>query len=308
MSRESIQEDLQRVQSIHGDYMFYGLANLNKNHWRTFNYDLGRLLIRDNDDNYNFRSNVCPHQGSLIKAACEGRGLASVCPYHGWSWDENGQPKGQGTVGHTNRSSKCKNDKPLVTSNAYLWNNFIFGKYISFKQYDISGNYHLEEQRVDHIKANIVPIMDLFLDIDHIPVVHPGVYDKIDIPKVDEVRWETGWGQSLQVVKTNEDKVGALWLAVYPGVMFEWQPGAVFVMVNKPINDNETLSYVFKYKDTNYDEVTWKLNNEVWEEAWQQDKQQAEALEPFWRTIPNENLDDEKRNFRFFINNPFNNR
>jgi nitrite reductase/ring-hydroxylating ferredoxin subunit len=291
--------------------MFYGHVNeLKEGHWKQVEWNKGQIVYKK-DDLIALRSNVCPHQGSLIRTEQRGKGLASVCPYHGWSWDAEGNPKGQGTVGHTERSSKCINDKPLSEHNIYTWNGFMFGVGILNSHLNISGEYKLEEYRVDIIKANSVPIMDLFLDIDHIPVVHPGVYDKIDIPKVDTVKWIQNFGSSTQIVSDENGNLGALWMALYPNVMFEWQPGAVFVMVNKDTNDEGvTESHIYKYRDYSdvwetawkpYDDKLWKLNSDVWETAWEQDKLQAEALEPHWRDVPDSNLDDEKLRYRQWL-------
>ena len=279
--------------------MFLGhineLGDKDSKRWKTVEYDKSRIVV-NNKGNYSIRSNVCPHQHSLIKTTVMGDNIASVCPYHGWSWDEDGNPKGNGTVGHAPHSSQCKNTQPLKDDPIYLWNGFMFTAGVGFYDLDISGNYKID--------ANIVPIMDLFLDVDHIPVVHPKVYDKIDIPRVDHVQWRTSYMSSAQIVKDTKGKLGALWVALYqsPNVMFEWQPGAVFVMVNEQITDSVTQCHIYKYKDINKPNKLWKLNEEVWEEAWQQDREQAELLEPHWRTTPTENLDDEKQRYRYLTN------
>jgi hypothetical protein len=159
--------------------------------------------------------------------------------------------------------------------------------------------------------------MDLFLDIDHIPIVHPGVYDRIDIPDVEDISWQTWDGGSAQLVvgdpgsnstwgSTMDGRTlthSAAWIALYPQTMFEWQPGAVFVMVNELVADDRTISHVFKYRDHNYSHENWLINEGVWEEAWIQDRSQAELLEPGWRTAGESNLDPEKRAYRRWIAN-----
>lgn len=283
------------------------------NHYHVLKQKEGTQVVVNNLGSYSIQHNICPHQGSRIRLQ-DGEGLTATCPYHGWQWDEQGNPVSSGTVGHSEGSSFCKNTSKLRFAPAYEWSGFLFSKPIPL-DFDISGDYRLEEYRQDIINANTIPVMDLFLDIDHIPVVHPGVYDKIDIPNVEQITWKTWEGGSAQLVVGTPDNNShwnsfiknknlshyAAWIALYPGTMFEWQPGAVFVMVNQAINDRETVSHVWKYRDYNYPEDNWKINEAVWEEAWAQDKAQAEDLEPGWRLIPYENLDKEKQAFRNFL-------
>lgn len=192
----------------------------------------------------------------------------------------------------------------LAQHPAHEWNGFLFGCPVPVKQ-DISGDYVLASYRQDVIKASHVVVMDLFLDVDHIPVVHPGVYDRIDIPDVRDLSWHTWPGGSVQLVNDREGNLGALWLALYPNTMLEWQPGAVFIMVNEVVDAQTTRAHVFQYRDRNSDQSKWTNNLEVWEQAWEQDRAQAEALEPGWRIVGEDNLDPAKRDFRAWTrNNP----
>ena len=137
--------------------------------------------------------------------------------------------------------------------------------------------------------------MDIFLDVDHIETVHKGVYDKLGFPSINEVQWHYyNWG-SLQLIRKGEVYVAA-WLAVYPGTMIEWQDGALFITVTKASNVGTDV-HVFKYMDITREE-DWVLNNQVWEESWQQDKEQAARM-----TTPfNTNLEESKKHFRKWTN------
>jgi hypothetical protein len=72
-------------------------------------------------------------------------------------------------------------------------------------------------------------------------------------------------------------KYGAGWFTVYPYSMLEWQPGAWFVTVCIP-KGNTTDVGVYKYRDTRYSDGNWKLNENIWETAWQQDCTQSKLL------------------------------
>lgn len=273
--------------------MFIAYQNeVKPNDWKVLPQFNNTKTLINKDGTFLLQSNVCPHQGSLIRQLA-GTGLSASCPYHGYTWNKEGEPVGSGTVGHSRGTIKCPNESKLATDKVYNWNGFLFSVPVPV-DVDLSGNYTLAQYRKDHIKANYVPIMDLFLDIDHIPLVHKGVYNKIDIPDVKDVTWLSWFGGSAQFVQDQK----ALWVALYPNVMIEYQPGAMFVMINEIVSDSETISHVYKYKDLNYTDDQWHTNASVWEEAWRQDRHQAELLEPGWRDIPTENYDQEKRNYR----------
>jgi hypothetical protein len=131
--------------------------------------------------------------------------------------------------------------------------------------------------------------MDLFLDVDHIQSIHAGVYDLIGITNT-QVTWDYYTNGSVQRVDQ-----GALWIAVYPYTMIEWQRGSLFITVATPKGNISKVS-VFKYIDKDYN-TQWKLNEQVWETAWAQDKAQAEIITRF----ADENLEPQKQHFREFL-------
>ena len=67
-------------------------------------------------------------------------------------------------------------------------------------------------------------------------------------------------------------------MAVYPGTMIEWQPGALFVTIAHSIDETTSRVQVYKYKDNRYWEEAWAANERVWETAWAQDRELAEAI------------------------------
>lgn len=267
--------------------------------WQVLNQTKGTKTLLNNDGTYCLQSNICTHQGSKIRTGA-GSGLATVCPYHGYSWNKDGSPRASGLVGHANGSVACENKKHLETSPVYEWSGFLFSEPVK-TDLDLSGNYQLEEYRKDTVASSHIAIMDLFLDVDHIPTVHRGLYDAIDITEVKNIQWKNWPGGSVQIVPSSQTEQGAVWMAQYPGTMFEWQPGAVFITVNQPLSDDTTQVHVFKYRDLDYPESTWKLNEGIWETAWQQDRNQSEMLEPGWRCVNINNLDPEKQYFRQYV-------
>lgn len=245
-----------------------------------------QMLVRTGN-NFRLMSNVCPHQSSMLTNK-QGKDLVT-CPYHGWSFDTQGNPVNSGVT-------KCVNSKKLKTQDAYVWNGMIFTDPVEFPELDFLdlSKMQLMEKRVDRVNANYKKIMDLFLDVDHIPVAHPGVYDRVGITRTDGIEWTYYENASLQIVKEN-NQVKAAWLALYPGTMIEWQQESLFVTVCVPTEQDFTDVIVYKYMSN---DNMWPVNEEVWETAWQQDRALAEMMISFANT----NLEESKIHFREWLN------
>lgn len=247
----------------------------------------------NNDRQYFLANNICPHQRSRIVAKEQ---TEFKCQYHGWSWNTDGTAKDAGTT------NVCNNSK-LVLRPAFETNGLLFKDTIEdtslLNKIDFTKMVKVTE-RVDRVNVDYRHIMDVFLDVDHIPVLHPGVYDQIGVPGVPTVKWTYyDWG-SIQEILMPDDSIRAVWAAVYPYTMIEWQPGALFVTVAKPNVDSTDVS-VLTYQDPDYDPVLQKLNAEIFNTAWQQDCQQAESMVEYM--LEGLYLDESKRHFRNWLAN-----
>jgi hypothetical protein len=69
----------------------------------------------------------------------------------------------------------------------------------------------------------------------------------------------------------------------------------MFITVAQPDGIKSKVS-VFKYMDTRYHDI-WNINQDVWETAWKQDKNQAEIITEFAQL----NLEPQKIHFREFL-------
>lgn len=232
-------------------------------------------------------TNVCPHQNSLISCTPTDN---LVCPYHGLKYDLQGQ--GQ------------NHDYKLMQLPAFCHNNLVLTSRAA-KHWPVDLQHMiLQEYRVDKVAATVEIVMDVFLDIDHIPHAHTGVYDQIGIHDTTTVQTHLYDDSCIQIVPGLTDLTigqdrcvgaGAVWFAVYPGTMIEWQPGALFVTVAT----NTHQVHVFKYRDSRYPLATWYINSATWEQAWNQDRQLAENIV----TLPNLNLNNLKQHHRDWLDN-----
>lgn len=243
-----------------------------------------------NTGTFSLLSNICPHQGSRI-AKCSTDQLQ--CPYHGLRFNNDG--------------TGIDNTYNLETWPVHRNQTILFDQHVSCI-FPVDTQYMaLAEHRQDIVNASPSIIMDVFLDIDHIPVAHPGVYDPIGITDVSKITWSTFENGSIQFVPAQGNtemvssdlqyNMGACWMAVYPGTMIEWQPGALFVTVAHSIDENTSRVQVYKYKDNRYWEEAWHTNSSVWETAWAQDRALAESI----AHLSVENLDGLKQHHRVWM-------
>jgi phenylpropionate dioxygenase-like ring-hydroxylating dioxygenase large terminal subunit len=215
-------------------------------------------------------SNICPHQGSRI---ISGKTDNIKCQYHAWSWDIEGNPTGAGTT-------QVCNTKKLSMKDLFVSNKFIFDDNFDMPALPISlDNFTLLEHRVDSVKVSDPKhIMNIFLDVDHIPMVHKNVYDTMGIIGDPDVKWEIFDRGSIQkVYRSDGDRTLAfMWIAIYPYTMIEWQQGSMFI--TDVIKQENGITDVAVYKYVDYSYLKWKENESTWETAWSQDKSQAEQM------------------------------
>lgn len=217
-------------------------------------------------------SNICPHQNSRL---VQGISQEIICPYHGLKFDCAG--------------AGINNTMSLETWPVYQNQTILFDQHVTCTFPVDTQHMVLIEHRQDSVSASPDVVMDVFLDRDHIPVAHAGVYDQIGIRDIDNISFVTFENGSIQFAPSQEKNhcvsddleydFGACWMAVYPGTMIEWQPGALFVTVAHSVSETSSQVQVYKYQDTRYSQQMWQLNQQVWECAWAQDRELAELID-----------------------------
>lgn len=229
-----------------------------------------KKFLANDAGSFKIGSNICPHQGSRIVS---GKTDNVKCQYHAWSWDIKGNPTGAGTT-------QVCNTKKLSMKDAFVNNGFIFDNDFDMPKLPIFlGNFKLIEHRVDSVKVSDPRhIMNIFLDVDHIPMVHKNVYDNMGIIGDPDVEWEIFNQGSIQKVYRSDGTrtLAFMWIAVYPYTMIEWQQGSMFI--TDIIKQESGITDVAVYKYVDYTHPKWKENESTWETAWRQDKSQAEQM------------------------------
>lgn len=170
------------------------LKDIQPNTWRV--YPQLREWAVTHNDKIELISNICRHQGSYLTG---GRGTGDrVCPYHGWRYETSGKPVSAG-------NTLCANTEPLPSKSVYNFFDFMLSEAVECNIDELgtfinTNHLQLVETRIDIVRSNWKNIIDLFLDVDHIPVIHPGVYQEISAPNVKNLTWVYGENANIQLV------------------------------------------------------------------------------------------------------------
>jgi len=150
------------------------------------------LLTRAQDDQVRVFFNYCRHRGlRLVSEPCTRQRL--VCPYHAWMYDLSGTllrtPHIAGSDDHDAAKAGIEVPKGLEAVRTVIWNQMIFvnvsGDASPFdeviaplderwRDYDFSDIAEAETAIYD-VGCNWKLAIENFIDIYHIPYVHPGL-------------------------------------------------------------------------------------------------------------------------------------
>jgi phenylpropionate dioxygenase-like ring-hydroxylating dioxygenase large terminal subunit len=252
-----------------------------------------KKFLANNNGKFKIGSNICPHQGSRILPKQSDN---IMCQYHGWSWDINGNPTGGGYT------PLC-NTKKLSMVDAFESQSMVLSKEIQLPELPILfDNFKLQEHRIDRVEVNDPKhIMNIFLDVDHIPIVHKRVYERMGIVGDPEVEWEYFDNGSIQKVYHSTDPARPLiftWVAIYPYTMIEWQQGSMFITDCFKTENGFTDVAVYKYKESFTSAYDYETNQTTWETAWRQDKFQSEQMVAF----NSEHFEEQKKHYLHWAN------
>jgi len=138
--------------------------------------------------------------------------------------------------------------------------------------------------------------MNLFLDVEHIRLVHGRVYAHLDS---DAITWIYGDNSSIQLVNDVEGQPASQWFAVYRDeAMLEWQPGAWFI--TQPHAQKGQVS-VYRYKSRTSTPEQWQTNCTTWETSWGQDNELVSQLaDKFSSVYP---LDPARQHYQDWLKN-----
>ncbi len=224
------------------------------------------LLLVNNGEKINCLSNVCTHRGSLL---CKSKkNLKTIqCKYHGRTFDLNGKIKAAPGFEHSDKFPK--NNDHLTHCKVKQWKHFIFSGINPeinlddiFKDIDNRlGSYPFEKLVYNQsssneyiLDANWALYCENYLEGFHVPYVHPGLNNDLELKSYKTILLENG---VLQFSKSNtsknsinKDNIYAYYYFIFPNIMFNFYSWGLSINIIEPINKNKTrirfLSYPIK--------------------------------------------------------------
>lgn len=230
----------------------------------------GKILINQGEY-YSLLSNICWHHEALL---LENKGTTEkiICPAHRWSYSIEGKLLNAPKFDET----PCLNlsNQPLLK-----WLGLLFlSRNHSLPKLDKKllalldfTNYQFYQITEQHYSFNWKIFIEVYLDNYHIPMIHPGLRNLIN---VDEQSWITNKRYSAQFVALKKDlsRGGSeaykkyqqliiryqnnnniynniVWFTLYPATMIEKYPYMLVISTIKPLSIAACVNYVEYYFD-----------------------------------------------------------
>jgi len=231
------------------------------------------LLVRNNDDQINCFSNVCPHRGNIV-VHNPGKAKSLQCMYHGRIFDLEGKFTRMPEFSDVKNFPRAcdslhkfdiKKLGPFLfcgLSNKYDFNTVLdeMNKKVSFLPLDeFLFNSSLSKDYL--VNCHWALYCDNYLEGFHIPFVHPELnqvldYGKYEVEIKERMTLQIGYANDGEEVfdlpKGHPDfgkNIAAYYFWIYPNMMFNFYPWGLSINIVKPININKTkvsfLTYIY---------------------------------------------------------------
>jgi phenylpropionate dioxygenase-like ring-hydroxylating dioxygenase large terminal subunit len=143
------------------------------------------LVVRGEDGRIRAFVNACSHRGARVADGGHGRNL--VCPYHGWTYNLEGELKGIPDQGSFPGVDKCAHglvSLPVAERNGMIWvvpdpgappdldiGAYLGGLDAELGTFDMAGHHHYECREIRR-RMNWKLAIDTFLEPYHLGVLH----------------------------------------------------------------------------------------------------------------------------------------
>jgi choline monooxygenase len=226
------------------------------------------LIVRSDDGQLRAFFNVCRHHAAAVEPQPSGCAKQFRCPYHGWTYGNDGTLKGM-----VEFEGVCDFDRKsngLVPIRVDTWENFVFvnldGKAVPLLDFlgrvpslvarlKLAGNLHYFDRRIYTLKCNWKVYVDNYLDGGyHVPHAHKGLSSVIEYTKYTIENFERSCLQSspLDASDAADSAIGAtrqghafyLWL--YPNFMINAYSGVMDTNLVLPLGVDQ-CEVIFDY-------------------------------------------------------------
>jgi choline monooxygenase len=264
-------EQLERDSVFAGSWQVVGRADQVTQPGQFFTIDVNQeplLVARGDDGKLRAFYNVCRHHAAAVVP--EGAGCAKQfrCPYHGWTYGNDGALKGM--VEFEGVCNFDRQDNGLVPIRVDTWENFVFvnpdGKAAPLQDFlgkvpslvaplKLTEKLHYFDRRIYTLKCNWKVYVDNYLDGGyHVPHAHKGLSSVVEYTKYTIENFERSCLQSspLDAMSAADSAIGAtrrgnaFYLWIYPNFMINAYSGVMDTNLVLPLGVDQ-CAVIFDY-------------------------------------------------------------
>ena len=241
-----------------------------------FTADLGGepiVVIRGEDGQLRAFYNVCRHHAAAVVTEAEGCAKQFRCPYHGWTYGNDGALKGMVEFEGVCNFDRAKNG--LVPVKVDTWENFVFvnldGRAGELPEFlgaipeivaplQLTKKLKYFDRRIYTLKCNWKVYVDNYLDGGyHVPHAHKGLSSVIEYTKYTIENFERACLQSSPLSSDSTSEVGvaasrqgrAFYLWLYPNFMINAYEGVMDTNLVLPLGvDRCAVVFDYYFADT----------------------------------------------------------
>jgi len=226
------------------------------------------LIVRSDDGKLRGFFNVCRHHAAAVEPQPAGCAKQFRCPYHGWTYGNDGALKGM--VEFEGVCNFDRKDNGLVPVRVDTWENFVFvnlddkaaplqdflGKVpLLVAPLKITEKLHYFDRRVYTLKCNWKVYVDNYLDGGyHVPHAHKGLSSVVEYTKYTIENFERSCLQSspLDASAALDSAIGAtrqghaFYLWIYPNFMINAYSGVMDTNLVLPLGVDK-CAVIFDY-------------------------------------------------------------
>ncbi|HEY1481860.1 MAG TPA: aromatic ring-hydroxylating dioxygenase subunit alpha [Candidatus Acidoferrum sp.] len=226
------------------------------------------VVVRGDDHRLRAFYNVCRHHAAVVVPQQSGCARQFRCPYHGWTYGNDGALKGM--VEFEGVCNFDRADNGLVPVRVDTWENFVFvnldGQAAPLPQFlgkvpelvaplRLTENLHYFDRRVYTLNCNWKVYVDNYLDGGyHVPHAHKGLSSVVEYTKYTIENFERSCLQSSPIDSSGalENSIGntrqghAFYLWVYPNFMINAYSGVMDTNLVLPLGIDK-CAVIFDY-------------------------------------------------------------
>jgi choline monooxygenase len=226
------------------------------------------LVVRSDDGKLRAFFNVCRHHAAAVVPEEKGCAKQFRCPYHGWTYGNDGALKGM--VEFEGVCNFNRADNGLVPVRLDVWENFLFvnldGKAAPLPEFlgkvpalaaplNLTEKFHYFDRRIYTLNCNWKVYVDNYLDGGyHVPHAHKGLSSVVEYTKYTIENLERACLQSTPLDSSGalDSSIGstrqghAFYLWVYPNVMINAYSGVMDTNLVLPLGVDK-CAVIFDY-------------------------------------------------------------